>query len=132
MIVEFETSKGKFALVELPYNTFNLDIRSLGMFNIVYFEPSNEETEFTAVSNYKEKVIIIGLVKDLAEEDWEYVVDKTYYRTFLGKIDKSTGKWKNYNGRPDIRFNTATESGKSLIESLNLSLDNLLLIKYKN
>jgi hypothetical protein len=125
MIVNFETQKGRFAFVSLPNNTFNVDIRSLGQYNIVYFEPSNKETEFTAVSDYKEKVSIIGFVKDLAEEQWEEVVDE-FVDYENGTLDVQFFGYNNYQNKEfeqNWDFKTATESGKSLTESLDVYVE---------
>jgi hypothetical protein len=124
MKVEFETQHGEFLLVKLPYTSINPDIRSLGPYNVVYFEPSDEETEFTAVNFYKDKVLIIGFVKDLTEEQWSEVVDSGWYSVngvrFDGFIDYS----KRIEGYADEVILSAVDSGKSLMDSLGVYLKN--------
>ena len=106
MIVEFETSKGKFKFVKVSDN--------IGTANY-------QEAEFK--SEYQGKPV--KLVHKLTEEDWKEVVDwGSYINTYKNYITNDNHK--------SNQLQTATESGKSLMESLNLPMGNWLLIKYEN
>jgi len=104
MIVEFQTNKGKFGFINLSiFDIFLLDF--------------NKKIDFK----------VLGFVKDLTEEQWSEVVNKSENKNY----DTDDYMWEDYTDITGWRgFKTATESGKSLMESLNLEEGDWLLIKY--
>ena len=162
MIVNFETSKGKFAFVLPTKDNFQKDSKWWIEQKNEYSKEDYDKIERTYwilfgygkyLSSYKEhqkgfndtnhsffkfggaykeaveyfdsEIKFLGVVKDLAEEDWRKVVDwGTYVLTFKNYITNDNHK--------SNQLQTATESGKSLMESLNLPMGNWLLIKYEN
>lgn len=65
---------------------------------------------------------IIGLAKDLSEDQWKEIAEEMY----LG--ERPTGKYENYGfGLP--KFETATESGHSLLKSHSLEPSTTLILK---
>ena len=120
MVINFETSNGKFAFVDIY---FEWDINnplqvSMGI-----------EQEMLKIKKHYHPLHIkeLGLVKDLTEEQWIEVVDKANDEL----IDITNSHWRDYNSDNwENNFKTAEESGKSLMESLNLKENNLFLIKY--
>lgn len=115
MKVEFETSNGRFSFIRYPDNTHDND----------YTWSTEEDIAFVLDEGLEENPIkdinvgkcsIIGFVKDLTEEQWAEVVDyiqsERVYRNYIGSLDQA---WD---------CNTATESGKSLMDSLGVCLEN--------
>ena len=101
MIVNFETSKGKFAFVDWTFGYSPVDF----------------------------KYDVIGWTNELSEEDWEEIVDSRTIRITMEH--EYFTQYFDYVGKRICKL-TATESGKSLMESLNLPMGNWLLIKYDN
>ena len=78
---EFETIKGKFILQRLPDNVTDIELRELGGNIIVYYNPSDEYTEYPFVhKGYKPQCEIIGLISKLTEEQCFELVSKSNYK----------------------------------------------------
>jgi hypothetical protein len=125
MIVNFETQKGRFAFVSLPNEAKTANKYRRNELYGIYYNGWNwfSDPDYIVLSdNYFPEYSIVGFVKDLTEEQWEEVVDWNYELQCYYLYPSE--KWEG-----DI---TATESGKSLIESLNLDNSNWLLIRYDN
>jgi hypothetical protein len=125
MIVEFETSKGKFAFVKIA-DDWDLSKKLCVSMGI-------EQEMLKINKNYHPlQITTIGFTNKLTEEDWKEVVDcRFYHSNRTGKSDDL--HYENYldnKGYGD--FKTAIESGKSLMESLNLPIGYWLLVKYEN
>ena len=137
MIVNFETQKGRFAFVSLPDEAKTANkYRRNELYGIYYngYDWFNDPDYIVLSDSYFPEYSIIGFVKDLTEGQWEEVVEEFVdYKN--GTLDVQFFGYKNYQNREFEQswdFKTATESGKSLIESLNLDNGNWLLIRYDN
>lgn len=107
-LTRFETQHGKFGFIK--------DNGTLGF--IV-------NKEHVTISGNKIKPI--GFLKDLAEEQWSKVVESYWEGTSLVSYKNYL---TNYHDNKQWTVKTATESGKSLMDSLELKEENWLLIKY--
>ena len=142
MKINFETSKGKFALVKINYKKeikfvflYEMYEKYWKMYlnfpnNYSKVEKRKISKEYQTAYNKASKIVpsindgkVIGFINDLTEEQWEEIVDSF-------NCNKAKFKYKDYNPNSDFVFClTAIESGKSLMESLELKEGNWLLIK---
>lgn len=108
--IDFETQKGRFTFIKTESKNI----------------PANKN-EFAKLHLKEYGFDVIGFTDELTEEQWSEVVNKSenYNYSFNDYM------WKDYTDITGWRgFKTATESGQSLMESLNLEKGNWLLIKY--
>lgn len=120
LVIDFETQKGKFTFVKLPANTKNRIDLSL---NTVMFKSIVNDGNYYLYHYDNNKVSIIGFADDLTEKQWSEIVDKSenYNYSFNDYM------WKDYIDITGWRgFKTATGSGKSLMESLEVHTENPL------
>ena len=70
------------------------------------------------------KIEEIGFVRDLTEKQWSKIVDTSKKGSVYNYVNKAHHD-KNWG-----KIFTAKESGESLLKSLELTDENLILIKY--
>lgn len=112
MIKKFTTGKGDFLAVIVPEDATDFKVIN-GQATLDYYHAGEmyglelpEENEHT----------IIGLLKDLTEEQWEEIVkDPTWVGGFGNIYDNYLNDKRPIHLREN-GFKTATESGKSLME----------------
>lgn len=102
--LEFTTSKGKFLIIDNHYETE--ESFSLALLEIKDFDNVVEITE-------------LGKVKELTEEQWKAIVDN-----HIIPFDESVTCYPDYTVDGFKGLDTATESGMSLLHSLNVYLNN--------
>jgi hypothetical protein len=124
MVTNFETNKGKFAFVNLfkenvkIVNPLSIEYLHVEVLNCFLFELKDDK-----VKNFK----TIGFVKDLTEEQWENVINTRIIRLSLDHAPFM--QYFDYVGKLVTKL-SAKESGESLLKSLELTSENLILIKY--
>lgn len=118
MVVDFTTQQGQFSFILIEDNWID-NPNSLQVAMGIEVEMLKVKENY-----YPSQIEVIDFVKDLTEEEWSKVVYTTFYRNFDGTVDRSSIKYKNYNGRPDIRFDKAKISGESLMNNLEVYTEN--------
>ena len=114
---------GNFLLVVVPEGTkeFGIAEDSLGTF--LWTDVEVKGGKFNSIlptGNYS----LVGMAKDLTEEQWENIVGLAVYMRNYEELVKEG--WWNYNeGHP---LATATESGLSLLKHHGLKLENTLIL----
>lgn len=112
MIVNFETPNGKFGFCLAPELAFYVDITLEG---VCYVE--TKDNRVVSIDTNGLKVESADFVKDLTEKDWSKIVEETYdyqptHDAYISYLDDKKC------------FSNATESGKSLMESLEIYIEN--------
>jgi len=126
MKVDFKTSKGQFIFVKVTDLACYTDHTLNG---VCYIETKDDRV--LNINTGDKKVEWSSFVKDLTEAQWSEVVDE------FGVGINHQGVWEHYAYQDYVGdyehegYITATESGESLMNSLNLEIGNWLLIKYK-
>lgn len=144
MVVDFSTEKGNWSFVKLPERfirddgwSINQTQLALNIYNSIYDRVEDHFIELNDLFS------VIGFVKDLTEEDWSKVVDSTIkcnmcdwigseeeLKTFTDLSDNNISHDISYfTGCPNCTtdnylMNTAKESGESLMDSLEVYLEN--------
>lgn len=112
-VINFETQNGKFAFIET--------------------EPpilTDEGVDFkfsanVATRNYD----IIGIAQLITNNQWSEIVDSEIFEPY-GNVLQSKKLYFNYL-ETHFAFETATKSGKSLMQSLGIENGTWVIIKYK-
>jgi len=118
MKVDFKTNNGEFSFVKVS----DLACYINPLNGVCYIETKDDS--IIKIDTDNKKVEWSNFVKDLTEKDWEQVVDMELGRENTGCFVDYT-KGKNYLGYwSHFTFITATESGKSLMNSLEVYLEN--------
>jgi chorismate synthase len=127
-MVKYETSKGKFAFVNFGINLHsNPDFKIIG-----YVGELSEEQWSEVVDEYYYQNNADGSIVEINKSNYQKLQNTTFlYDSCDGVIETKKVGISGYK-KYDYGYNvyTATESGKSLMESLNIEGDNWLLIKY--
>lgn len=123
MVVDFKTEQGDWSFVKMNSNCTAVDI-DCKIYTSIYDVTNG--VSGPKISNQEIDISIIGFVKDLTEEDWEQIVDEET------QIVKSTHNL--FSQEEDIYYldyqknsytiETAEKSGKSLMNSLEVYLEN--------
>jgi hypothetical protein len=122
MVIDFNTEQGCYAFVKIDEAVTSIE--KIGKYNRngklgIYwsFDFYKEPQHILLPKN--QDFTIIGFVKDLTEEDWSKVVD-----SIEAPFSKDILGYQDYLDFGYCSKNTATESGKSLMGSLEVYLEN--------
>ncbi len=125
--IEFKTSAGKFMFITVPTEAYELRLEKISSSKQInyYIGEFNTIGSFRSLEIDKSISKIIGLISELTEEQCQEVVES--YQASLSDDIIGFADYLDFGyGCKD----TATESFKSLCESLNVDLtQNWLLIK---